>query len=161
MARPQDVTLEDHRAYGADVQLQVALDNMPGALVYTDKDLNVVFCNDRFKEMYKAPPDLLQPGRPYPDFLRYLAVNGYYGTGDVDVQVAERVESLRNPSGRSFEDRTPDGRWLRIRRRWAAVGGPVTVMTDITEQKRVFFFHAEDGIRDLTVTGVQTCALPI
>src|SRR2546430_14239764 len=25
----------------------------------------------------------------------------------------------------------------------------------------LFFFHAEDGIRDLTVTGVQTCALPI
>src|SRR5205085_8181001 len=24
-----------------------------------------------------------------------------------------------------------------------------------------FFFPAEDGIRDLTVTGVQTCALPI
>src|SRR2546430_11998559 len=31
-------------------------------------------------------------------------------------------------------------------------------------QRRVvhlFFFQAEDGIRDLTVTGVQTCALPI
>src|SRR5207245_3322039 len=26
---------------------------------------------------------------------------------------------------------------------------------------RVFFFQAEDGIRDATVTGVQTCALPI
>src|SRR2546430_171800 len=26
---------------------------------------------------------------------------------------------------------------------------------------RDFFFQAEDGIRDLTVTGVQTCALPI
>src|SRR5689334_24719683 len=25
----------------------------------------------------------------------------------------------------------------------------------------VFFFQAEDGIRDGTVTGVQTCALPI
>src|SRR5687768_18402572 len=24
-----------------------------------------------------------------------------------------------------------------------------------------FFFHAEDGIRDVAVTGVQTCALPI
>src|SRR5688572_31057865 len=24
-----------------------------------------------------------------------------------------------------------------------------------------FFFQAEDGIRDLTVTGVHTCALPI
>src|SRR2546430_8797983 len=31
-----------------------------------------------------------------------------------------------------------------------------------TCRRRVFFFfQAEDGIRDLTVTGVQTCALPI
>src|SRR2546430_7610538 len=29
------------------------------------------------------------------------------------------------------------------------------------ESVTVFFFQAEDGIRDLTVTGVQTCALPI
>src|SRR2546430_3610477 len=28
-------------------------------------------------------------------------------------------------------------------------------------QSCVFSFQAEDGIRDLTVTGVQTCALPI
>src|SRR2546430_13137410 len=27
--------------------------------------------------------------------------------------------------------------------------------------RSLFFFQAEDGIRDLTVTGVQTCALPI
>src|SRR2546430_3264863 len=29
------------------------------------------------------------------------------------------------------------------------------------ERMFVVFFQAEDGIRDLTVTGVQTCALPI
>src|SRR6266542_2377788 len=28
-------------------------------------------------------------------------------------------------------------------------------------RSRFFFFQAEDGIRDATVTGVQTCALPI
>src|SRR5690349_23690354 len=28
-------------------------------------------------------------------------------------------------------------------------------------QAKFFFFQAEDGIRDLYVTGVQTCALPI
>src|SRR2546422_1473865 len=27
--------------------------------------------------------------------------------------------------------------------------------------KEFFFFQAEDGIRDVAVTGVQTCALPI
>src|SRR5256884_2056311 len=29
------------------------------------------------------------------------------------------------------------------------------------EYRVVFFFQAEDGIRDVAVTGVQTCALPI
>src|SRR5688572_32520134 len=43
----------------------------------------------------------------------------------------------------------------------------VVVVTDLGIIGRVspaygcFFFQAEDGIRDLTVTGVQTCALPI
>src|SRR2546430_8555554 len=31
----------------------------------------------------------------------------------------------------------------------------------VSRVQLVFFFQAEDGIRDLTVTGVQTCALPI
>src|ERR1017187_5974729 len=30
-----------------------------------------------------------------------------------------------------------------------------------TPGPRFFFFQAEDGIRDTSVTGVQTCALPI
>src|SRR2546430_10058582 len=33
--------------------------------------------------------------------------------------------------------------------------------SDATVRLLFFFFQAEDGIRDLTVTGVQTCALPI
>src|SRR5256714_3370946 len=32
---------------------------------------------------------------------------------------------------------------------------------DGDDNDRVFFFQAEDGIRDKLVTGVQTCALPI
>src|SRR2546430_6976878 len=50
---------------------------------------------------------------------------------------------------------------------------PASITTDVSMSKPtdrashpsrvavVFFFQAEDGIRDLTVTGVQTCALPI
>ena len=119
-----------------DRQLSVALDNMPGALMYTDEHLNIVFCNDRFREMYVVPEEYLRPGRSYVDFLQYLADNGYYGTGDVDAVVARRVESLRNPSSTSFEDRTPDGRWYRVLRRRVTDGGTVTVMTDITDQKQ-------------------------
>src|SRR5947209_14626071 len=37
------------------------------------------------------------------------------------------------------------------------------MLTTLFRSRRVFFFffQAEDGIRDIGVTGVQTCALPI
>src|SRR5256886_8113264 len=37
----------------------------------------------------------------------------------------------------------------------------LTLLDDAHDWVMIFFFQAEDGIRDLTVTGVQTCALPI
>jgi len=118
-----------------EAQLKVALDNMPGALCYTNDDLNIVICNDRFADMYPVPPELLEPGRPYTDLLRHLATRGYYGEGDVEALVGRRVESLRNPTGSTFEDRTPDGRTYEIYRRRAAPGGTVTVITEITGLK--------------------------
>src|SRR5256886_9941130 len=48
--------------------------------------------------------------------------------------------------------------------RWTSSGCwrpfPTSTASSATWSRR-FFFQAEDGIRDLTVTGVQTCALPI
>src|SRR2546429_224638 len=44
------------------------------------------------------------------------------------------------------------------------VAGAVCVRQRVkagTGSKDFFFFQAEDGIRDVAVTGVQTCALPI
>ena len=54
----------------------------------------------------------------------------------METLVAQRVESLKNPTGKGWEDHTPDGRWYRILRRRASGGGTVTVMTDITELKQ-------------------------
>ncbi len=88
---------------------------------------------------------------------------------------AERVESLRNPSDKTFEDRTPDGSVHRIRRRRVATGGTVSVMTDITERKRAeqelaeqktlldaVFEHMDQGVvmydRDMIVTAFNAYA---
>src|SRR2546429_4117602 len=50
---------------------------------------------------------------------------------------------------------------MRVGMVWGSgVLGGVT-WTISSEVQRVFFFQAEDGIRDVAVTGVQTCALPI
>ena len=40
-------------------------------------------------------------------------------------------------------------------------GVGIEVLVELGVGARVFFFQAEDGIRDYDVTGVQTCALPI
>src|SRR2546430_7980877 len=40
-------------------------------------------------------------------------------------------------------------------------GSRMSAATTLAPAPCRFFFQAEDGIRDLTVTGVQTCALPI
>src|SRR5260221_9947165 len=41
------------------------------------------------------------------------------------------------------------------------VGGPFVENFEQDFASYIFFFQAEDGIRDHCVTGVQTCALPI
>jgi hypothetical protein len=71
--------------------------------------------------MYSVPQELLQPGKPYPDLLRYLAMNGYCGQGEVEAHVAKRVESLRNPSGMSF--RGSHARWAVVSRSASPGGG--------------------------------------
>ena len=38
--------------------------------------------------------------------------------------------------------------------------GIFLLCTNYKDLKKFFFFQAEDGIRDIGVTGVQTCALP-
>src|SRR2546427_3404509 len=53
--------------------------------------------------------------------------------------------------------------WLhwRIRSVVPLTGDGAWRLTISLCRQSFFFFQAEDGIRDLTVTGVQTCALPI
>src|SRR5256885_5184677 len=53
-----------------------------------------------------------------------------------------------------FIDRGSGGR--RAFLGWLIGGG-----TRKSKRSYIFFFQAEDGIRDYKVTGVQTCALPI
>ena len=117
-------------------QLRIALDNLPGAMAYVDADMKMVVCNERYRKMYDFPEELVRPGGHLPDLFRYLAENGQYGPGDIDALVAERIESVRNPSDKVFEDRTLDGHIHHVRRRRVEGGGTVTVITDVTEQRR-------------------------
>src|SRR3989337_2932086 len=55
----------------------------------------------------------------------------------------------------------PDEHVVEIRHCSQEAGRGVGVVGTVHSGYCFFFFQAEDGIRDATVTGVQTCALPI
>src|SRR2546430_6595888 len=80
---------------------------------------------------------------------RFLAGAGALAA-DVDDLVQETFIRAFRALGR-FRGQCQFRTWLMT------IGG--NVLKDA--HRRSFFFQAEDGIRDLTVTGVQTCALPI
>src|SRR2546429_6864475 len=59
--------------------------------------------------------------------------------------------------GRGLADADDSWKSCKAGVRSRACEGPSTPVC----QEVCFFFQAEDGIRDVAVTGVQTCALPI
>src|SRR2546429_6515562 len=61
------------------------------------------------------------------------------------------AESMLSPAGLGQAVKSNVARKSVIR--WAPIASAARAI--------VFFFQAEDGIRDVAVTGVQTCALPI
>src|SRR2546430_5851735 len=66
---------------------------------------------------------------------------------------AAKAQSLESP----VIDPTP----LSVVRMTPPVEATLRILLNSVPFLIGFFFQAEDGIRDLTVTGVQTCALPI
>lgn len=116
-------------------RLRDTLDNMPGAIVFTDSENNIIVCNNRYAAICEVPEKYLAVGSSYEGVFRFRAERGDYGPGDTNDLVKARLNSLLNPSKETFEDVTPSGHIHEVRRRPAKGGGVVTVITDITERK--------------------------
>ena len=110
--------------------LHAALDNMPGALVYTDADLDIVICNGRVRRVVSGAGGTAA-SRASP-IRRCFATSPRTATTARATSTRTSRDASRAcaiPTGVAFEDRAPDGRVYRIARRRAADGGTVTVMT--------------------------------
>src|SRR2546427_529633 len=77
-----------------------------------------------------------------------------------DSRTASRERSEERRVGKSVD---LGGRRIIKKKTVDRLPPPVHLRDALRREHRppVLFFQAEDGIRDLTVTGVQTCALPI
>lgn len=109
------------------------LENLSQGVSYFDSDLNLIFSNDRCRELLELPRELGQPGTHLSEVFTYNAQRGEYGDGDIETLVAERIELARKFEPHVFERTRPDGLILRIEGKKVDGGGFVTTYTDVTE----------------------------
>ena len=117
--------------------LQGVMDSFPGGISVFDKDLRLVVCNDKVRELVGYPDELFRDGMPtFEQIVRSNAERGEYGPGDVENLVAERLDRAHRAVPHQLERLRPNGTHLEIRGVPLSSGGFVTTYVDITERRR-------------------------
>lgn len=112
--------------------LASTLENIDPGVSVIDSNLKLVAWNSRYLDMFNYPPSLVKVGTPVADLIRYNALNGECGPGDVENHVERRLANLRKRTRHSFERLRPDGRVFKTVGGPMPSGGYVMCFTDIT-----------------------------
>ena len=124
----------ENRLQESQAMLQSSIETIGEAFVIYDQQDRLAYCNERYREYYRASADLLVPGQRFEEIIRTGAERGQYAqaAGRVDAWVAERLAAHRSGSSDLIQ-RLDNGRWLRIRERKTPEGFIVGFRIDITE----------------------------
>ena len=115
--------------------LDSALKHMSQGLSMFDKDLKLVSCNDKYIEMFRLPPDLVEPGRSIREILQFRKKDGTF-VDDVDPYIDRLVSLLGRGEERHHTSTLIDGRTVSIAICPRDGGGWVATYDDITDRKR-------------------------
>ncbi|MCY7295903.1 PAS domain-containing hybrid sensor histidine kinase/response regulator [Alteromonas sp. a30] len=113
--------------------LFASLESMEQGISVIDRDLNLVAWNQRYLEMFDYPQGLVSYGTPIEELVRYNAIRGECGVGEVEMLVQKRVEHLRAAQPHKFIRQRSDGRVIEMVGNPLPSGGFVTSFNDITE----------------------------
>ena len=124
----------ENRAAQQEQLLRGAIDTIDEAFVLFDAEDRLVYCNDKYREVYATSADLLVPGTTFEYLAREGAARGQYLTaiGREEEWVAERM-AIHLSSGSTLIQKLDSGRTLRIVDRRMTDGHTVGFRIDITE----------------------------
>jgi len=117
----------------SEALLRGAIDAVDEAFVLFDPDDRMVFCNEKYREIYPRIAHLMVPGATFESLVRAGAELGDYpsAVGRVDEWVTERMAAHRSGSA-EFVQQLANGRTLRIIERRMPDGHTVGFRIDIT-----------------------------
>ncbi|MBA4343832.1 MAG: hypothetical protein C0423_16975 [Methylibium sp.] len=118
----------------AETLLRGAIDTVNEAFVLYDPQDRLLFCNEKYRQMYATSADLIVPGTSFEAIIRAGAERGQYAAaiGRVEEWVAERMAAHRH-ADTSLVQSLDDGRWVRVVERRMADGHTVGFRIDITD----------------------------
>lgn len=118
------------------LHLETTLNSMSDGIAVFDRDMRLVFWNDRFASYYRYPPQILQQGTRYEQMMQFNIDRGDYGDVDAGALLSEMTERARNITPPRFEVARADGTTTEVKRARMPDGGFVTTYTDITDRKQ-------------------------
>jgi len=116
-----------------DAILNEVVNNLPHGVVVFDKDRRIVFCNARYRDIYRLTPDRTKPGTPVGDMIRHRLTLGLVTRGDPEDYIRERLSKPVTPTEGVYE--FSDGRSIAYVIRLISNGGGIAIHEDITERK--------------------------
>jgi diguanylate cyclase (GGDEF)-like protein/PAS domain S-box-containing protein len=121
----------------SDRRAAEALSSISDGLVMFDKDLTLVFCNERYRSMFAMTADLRVPGTPAAAIL-YASIARGELIGIPQDEVAQWVDTAlgRLRQGGTVQFPLADGRWIESRTRPTPEGACFVICSDITAAKR-------------------------
>lgn len=114
-----------------------ALANMADGLIMFDADLNVIFCNQQYRDMFPLTADVRVPGMPARKILQTAIERGEL-KGIPPDQASTFIDGAMSRLRQSGTVEFPlfDGRWVESRTSPSEDGGCLVVCSDITRSKR-------------------------
>jgi PAS domain S-box-containing protein len=102
-----------------------------------DADDRMMLCNDRYRQFYAEIEETFEPGVTFMEIAQsYADTKAFPGAEAKTAWIENRIDQYRNPSA-AFDQKLPDGTWIRIIDQKLPGGGTVGLRVDITESKRI------------------------
>ncbi|HWC93962.1 MAG TPA: EAL domain-containing protein [Pseudolabrys sp.] len=132
--------------------LQTVLDNMSQGVVMFDSQMQLIFCNQRYVEMYGLSADVAQPGCPLRELIEHRVASGSFA-GDPVEYIAGLTETLAAGGTMQQTVTLADGRAFSVVNKPIAGGGWLSTHEDVTErqrsEERIAHMARHDALTDL------------